>query len=1184
MSKLRIERFLSALILGILIAGAILPATPRAFQVLVFAAMSYALWQTGARLCLWLVPDWEPLNRAVAAFALAVGIAIVPATWMGHFGVLRPALFLAWTAAVYLSSRFLPAGPAVPEERERPVQPARLARGEHALLLGAALAITLVGLGEIHAWRYEPPLDFDDLSYHLSTVATWIRHGDLRMIRFSMGDPSTPFYPLASEMTSWILIAPFRDSDVAARWTELLFAVFSFLATAAVARRLGLPLRGAAFAALVYAGIHEIFPVRAMTAGNDHTLSFFTLAALDASLAFARRPRARTAVVAGSALGLVLATKYVGVLFAPVLLAVLLLLRFAERRRSDEMTPSASQRWLPAMGVLLACAFVAAGYTYLRNWVTAGNPIFPAPVRILGAQIFPGWGGILTSERASLPESQIVVWRFLTRSPDFFGFYFPFTLLPAAVLAPLAALARRRWRHLLVFLLPTVFFLEFLYLMPVHQGNRYFLPGIALAAVAFAWLVSRPNPQAFLLRATMLLWISWQTIWQCEWATPEKIVTLVAALAGGALLELLWLLWRKRRARAPAAASGPRLELWKPIAVAVVLAVAALTLGKVVATYQDVKLEHRPGALALERLAGPRGSRIAYTGLNAPYLFFGSHLQNQVEIVPRTPDLESRTYRWGGPLATPYAVKRYQRWRTNLERLGIDFVVVQRTPWEDPERRWMVRRPDEFRLEYADPDTEIWRVLPAGSALPIPEKILVGQGDLLLPAGLLVGEPVLGLLGGDLAADHGELLLQVLGLALPVVRSAEVRPGGGEGGVVPAAGDPGGVMDDPHPPQRLDQRQRRAVEVAELDVSFEEALAQGLGVGVAAGEGQPEVLHGRPQHHVVEVEHPQQAVPEEDVPQVEVAVDAVDGNPGHPAFGDRGDGEGGVEVAVPQVVGEHVVRFQPVQVLADVGVGGEPQPVLGLAAGAHVVHPPHQHAQPPGPGLVELVGGAPSAAVGEAVEDVVDAPQRAAPRERPHGAHRDLLPGEVLEEQVLLQNLLLAPAPRAVELGDHPGAVGQLHLVDPVLERVEGIADGVALEAPGFDGGQHLLGGQGEEEVGFGRGVVRHAANVAKIGVPGRLALITPALFSRPPLRPDGRRGRKTSLSAVEPLSPTPGGWRAGREGLGSEGSGFGHHQREPEVEVGDLVPRHAVRGEIGVAEDRRVVGGHPAVEADDGR
>src|SRR5947208_8328074 len=50
-------------------------------------------------------------------------------------------------------------------------------------------------------------------------------------------------------------------------------------------------------------------------------------------------------------------------------------------------------------------------------------------------------------------------------------------------------------------------------------------------------------------------------------------------------------------------------------------------------------------------------------------------------------------------------------------------------------------------------------------------------------------------------------------------------------------------------------------------------------------------------------------------------------------------------------------------------------------------------------------------------------------------------------------------------------------------------------------------------------------------------ALITPALFSRPPSRPDGRRGRKTSFErCLSPLSP--GQWGGGRErgGWGSEG------------------------------------------------
>src|SRR5438128_2543347 len=66
-----------------------------------------------------------------------------------------------------------------------------------------------------------------------------------------------------------------------------------------------------------------------------------------------------------------------------------------------------------------------------------------------------------------------------------------------------------------------------------------------------------------------------------------------------------------------------------------------------------------------------------------------------------------------------------------------------------------------------------------------------------MPIRSLPLEPRLRFLGRDLAADHRQLLLEVLGLAFPVVGGAEVGPRRGEGRVVPAAGEPGGVMDDP---------------------------------------------------------------------------------------------------------------------------------------------------------------------------------------------------------------------------------------------------------------------------------------------------------------------------------------------------------------------------------------------------
>ncbi|HET9209465.1 MAG TPA: DUF6541 family protein [Thermoanaerobaculia bacterium] len=695
-----------ALIAAVLLAGAAWPSPPRAFQVVVLAAMLTALWETGSRLVRWLAPDFAWDSHAVAAFSLAVGIAVVPATWMGQFGWLRPGPFLVWTAVAFLLSYLLPR----PKERAgTSPDPAKNSRVDTALLIMAALAVSLVGLYDLWRLRWAPagPHGFDDVSYHLSAVATWIRHGDVRMIRFSMGDPSTPFYPILGEMASWVLIAPFRDSDVAARWTQIFFAVFSFLAVASIGRRLGLSRRSAAFAAICYAGIYHVFPVLSVGAGNDQSTSFFTLAGLDAGLGLARRPRPGVAVVTGIALGLLLATKYIGVLFVPPVLAVIALaagIEWIERRRGE---PAERPRALSLLGMALALVLamaVSGGYTYLRNAVTTGNPLFPAPVTLFGVEVFPGWGGILTSDRAPAPELRIGVWEFLTRRSKLFGSYFPFTLLPAALLAPLLALWRRRWTAALIFALASVFFLQFLYLMSDHRDIRYFLPAVALAAVAFAWLLEETGPRAIPVRGVVLVWITFQASRHIGQSTVVNVVGGLVAVGMGVWLERVW---RRGEWRMPAFRS------WTTLAAAGAVLIAAVPLGWMVGNYQVKKFSdpQMAGPLALERLVGPRGARVAYAGYNQPYFFFGSRFQNDLQIVPRNRMLGAQYYHWGMELADPYVVGNYRRWQAALLEREIDYVVIVRGPWEEPEGRWVSRRTADFALAWAGPREEIWRVL-----------------------------------------------------------------------------------------------------------------------------------------------------------------------------------------------------------------------------------------------------------------------------------------------------------------------------------------------------------------------------------------------------------------------------------------------------------------------------------------
>lgn len=691
------DRILPILITAVLLIGTALPES-RAFQAVVFAAMIAALWGTGSRIARWLVPDWEWLSYAVAAFSFAVGVAVVPATWMGHFGVMRAGVFLAWTAVAYPLSLLLPVGCAVRTSEDatvRTAHPTGFERIETALMISAGAAISLVGLRDVFRLRFAPagPYGFDDISYHLAAVATWIHHGDLRMMRFSVGDASTPFYPVLGEVASWILFVPFRDSDVAARWTQIPFGLFSILAVAAIARRLGLSYRLSALAAILFASLHQVLPVLMLSAGNDHSASFFTLAAVDAGIALVRRPRAGAAVVTGTALGLLLATKYIGVLYAPVVLLILGVMWLVERRRE-------ARRGAVLLAILIAALIVTAGYTYLRNAVTTGNPIFPAPVRLFGVEIFPGWESADITNRDDAPEFKIDVWHFLTQRKDLFGPFFPFTLLPAALAVPLLALWKRKWMAALVFTLPILFFLEFLFLMHDHRDMRYFVPAIALAAVAFSWLMDQAGGARTLpLRILLLALVTWQAVHRQGMKNDLREILLTLVLFGlGALVARGW-----------KPISAPRWR-W---ATALAVLVAAWPLGWLVETYQELKLVEKPSAFAMDSLAGPGGARIAYVGLNQPYFYFGRRLQNDVQIVPRRWELDAQYYSWGSPVTDPFVYDTYRKWRRILGRQGIQWVVVARTPWADPEQTWIRQRPRDFRLAYQDADAEIWKVLPA---------------------------------------------------------------------------------------------------------------------------------------------------------------------------------------------------------------------------------------------------------------------------------------------------------------------------------------------------------------------------------------------------------------------------------------------------------------------------------------
>jgi hypothetical protein len=705
---------------ALLAIGGSLATPPRVLEVLVFFALLLALGISSRRIARLLLPGERPLSTAVAAFTVAVALATLPGILLGHCGVLRPSYYLFTLAALTLATAFLPrpapaSSPA--DTAELPPPPPSFAeQAEAALALAASAALVLGILACAWRLRFAPVGAFggDDISYHMGAVATWLHHGDLRMIKFSFGDPSTAFYPILGEICSWVLLAPFRDSDVAARWTQLPFALFSFLALGAIARRLGLPRRAAAFAGLFYASIYHVLPVLAYTAGNDHMTAFFTLAALDGALA-RDIGRVGRAAVTGLALGLLVGTKYIGLFFAATVLAVLLVLLLARPEGRELFTTCPGRRRLLVLaGTLAGVALLAGGYTYLRNAWSLGNPLFPAPLRLFGREILPGWLSATLAYRRTRENFHLDVWPYLTARSDLFGPLFPYTLLPAGLLAPLVALARLRWKPraerietAVVLALPAGFFLEFLELMDDHRDVRYWLAGVGLAAVGLAWLTERLGSRAgAAVRSLLLVLLLHQIDKRIELSYWRE------ALLAFVLLALAFSLVRR----------GERLQtLLPPRARAVALAAGLVGIAGValaspwlaakIESYQAQKLRDRPAALALDRATASAGTTVAYLAFNQPYLYSGSRLQNDVQIVPTNWAFDSQYYRWGGDATFPFEPPEFRRWWRTLGAIGAGFVVLRISGEEEPWRGWMLTRPERFQPLYQDGKDEVYRVV-----------------------------------------------------------------------------------------------------------------------------------------------------------------------------------------------------------------------------------------------------------------------------------------------------------------------------------------------------------------------------------------------------------------------------------------------------------------------------------------
>ncbi len=603
-------------------------------------------------------------------------------------------------------------GPASDDGGEIPLPAKPDPRWPSAVLAGAFALALVTLISTAHVERNDPATKLDDSSYHLVTVATWIQHQDLRMPLFQSGDPSTPYYPVVSEVIDWAAVAPLRDSDFLARWAQLPFMAGLLAATAGLALRLGATPTTTALAMLLLLSIRRLYPDLTLSAANDVMQAYFTVAAADALAAWWARSRRALgpALYFGTGLGLMLGTKYLGVLLASPLIVAAIALPWLRGRTAGEPARPGLGAHFRLLALASATAAVVGGYSYLRNWVSVGNPIFPIPLS-LGPFDLPGWIYATKEWRSGLPEFAIRPWAFLITKVKFTGLTYHFTLLPAAVLAPLVCVVRRRGRRwpldLVLLCLPALFYLLFVVRVYDHRDVRYLFSAYALAAVAFAWVLQNlPTDRLPARRWLPALLCATVLIVCCDLVVNQgtllrdspvaHVTTAAAAFAAGSVfafrrLHLRW--WRRPRRLALGLFAGS-------LVVAAALAPAA-------DTHQREKYADDPVVQTLAR-EDPTGARVLVFGGNRWYRLFGARLQNQV--LPGEVGVEHAWYRWGDERTDPASQSRNAYWMWRLRGEQDSWLVVHPASTHPQVLEWLQPRLTPIEMRATANSRQLWHV------------------------------------------------------------------------------------------------------------------------------------------------------------------------------------------------------------------------------------------------------------------------------------------------------------------------------------------------------------------------------------------------------------------------------------------------------------------------------------------
>lgn len=610
------------------------------------------------------------------------------------------------------------------------------------------ILVALLAFAVAFAFTHAPLTLYDSLSYHLFFAARWVQDHALTIIPTPFSDEAQAYAPANGELFFAWLMLPLH-SDLLARSGQLPFALLAAATLYLLARRLGASPAHAVYPSAFFLLSRPVLE-QAIGANVDLICAAMFLTSVYLGLAAVDSNEARDWALWGLSLGLYWGSKYLALVYTPVVV-LMAVIRW----------PRARMLWaLPGVAAL-------AVPWYVRNWAIAGSPIYPASLSIAGLTVARGAFGrqamlntvFHTNDVGLLPA--ILAPAF---GPTLFVVW-----IPVAVVGGVALARRGWWPHGFLFLLPMLMVPLYWFGLPVNVDPRFLMPATGLALLPFAFTFTARRAWNAVVHAAYLaamLWIVVGVRWTVPAALPwymSRWLALDGLVKPSFVLAFLGL----SSLSAAAWALGPRRMRWAVPFAGCLLAGVTMAIGERLRWCESAScdcLDTTSPNIRAEQLVSwqwlaqhVHHSTVAYTGTNLPYPLTGERLTNRVVYTDidgrrgwRLHDYD-RAYRRGRfeprppALATPSgelmpvaqrpgprddaARPRYERlegnreaWVFNVQKLGIDYLFVSVLSayeidyqWHNGagfpiEDEWAAADPRVFRLVYENQRVRIYAI------------------------------------------------------------------------------------------------------------------------------------------------------------------------------------------------------------------------------------------------------------------------------------------------------------------------------------------------------------------------------------------------------------------------------------------------------------------------------------------